>query len=563
MLILKLILGWVYQHFISLVIIIAVLIGGAALKREYKDYRIIVSDTEYFQNAEEKTSSLIALKIDRTTKRVNELKEAADGKLKERISVISSNISTLKKSQCNPKRWLGKFKQCVIDDVESNVQIAILEQERTYLQEIRTRGSIIINKDMCGKELQRLETTFLEAFQRLEKNEADQKWLKNKHPRKIRVPGTGPYKRYRQLNKDHSGLLYASKERFESLERQKQACKLINVPGETVFAISNIEIEKAQAPLRNKLSELERKLGANWWNKLLQPIKVVLPAALTILASILFLPMAIKAFFYFLTAPIASRMISNCLMPETSGMMSAIDDVEGQQAGISAVFRTIAITGNEELLIQPDYVQVAHISGNKDTRWFLDYKFPLSSLASGMFALTRYRNNSGEGYGITSGNPLYQLAVISLPAGSAIVLHPRCLIGIVQQRDNPVTITRHWRLTSLHAWLTLQLRYLVFHGPGSLIVKGCGGVSIKRAAIGQGINQAATIGFSANLAYATSRAEPFFPYLNGRQGLFNDTFPSGSGYFIHEKAPNPGPANPITGRGFPGLMDSVFKVFGL
>ncbi|MCK7502947.1 MAG: hypothetical protein MZV70_01815 [Desulfobacterales bacterium] len=31
--------------------------------------------------------------------------------------------------------------------------------------------------------------------------------------------------------------------------------------------------------------------------------------------------------------------------------------------------------------------------------------------------------------------------------------------------DRPMQITRHWRLGSLSAWLTLQLRYIVFHGP--------------------------------------------------------------------------------------------------
>ena len=40
----------------------------------------------------------------------------------------------------------------------------------------------------------------------------------------------------------------------------------------------------------------------------------------------------------------------------------------------------------------------------------------------------------------------------------------------------PANITRHWRLASLHAWLTLQLRYLVFHGPCQLLLKGCRGV---------------------------------------------------------------------------------------
>ena len=60
---------------------------------------------------------------------------------------------------------------------------------------------------------------------------------------------------------------------------------------------------------------------------------------------------------------------------------------------------------------------------------------------------------------------LGEVGVIELPAGAAMVIQPRSLAGIVKPQGVPVNITRHWRLGSLHAWLTLQLRYLVFHGP--------------------------------------------------------------------------------------------------
>jgi hypothetical protein len=100
-------------------------------------------------------------------------------------------------------------------------------------------------------------------------------------------------------------------------------------------------------------------------------------------------------------------------------------------------------------------------------------------------------------------------------------------------------ITRHWRLGSLHAWLTLQLRYLVFHGPCRLILKGCRGVRAEepRADQPRMINQAATIGFSANLDYRNTRCETFVSYLRGKEALFNDLFAGGPGRFVYEEVP--------------------------
>jgi hypothetical protein len=118
-------------------------------------------------------------------------------------------------------------------------------------------------------------------------------------------------------------------------------------------------------------------------------------------------------------------------------------------------------------------------------------------------------------------------------------------------------------VASVSAWLTLQLRFLVFHGPVTLIVKGCRGIRVESAAAGRSVNQAATIGFSANLAYSVSRYETFMPYLLGKQELFNDNFAGGPGYCIYEESPHFGKRGGITGRGLEGITDTLMKVFGI
>jgi uncharacterized protein (AIM24 family) len=111
----------------------------------------------------------------------------------------------------------------------------------------------------------------------------------------------------------------------------------------------------------------------------------------------------------------------------------------------------------------------------------------------------------------------------------------------------------------------LQLRYLVFHGPCRLILKGCRGVRAETPDPGNPriINQAATIGFSANLDYSNTRCETFVSYLRGKEDLFNDLFAGGPGRFVYEEMPG-GTRNPgLTGRGLEGFVDATLKVFGV
>jgi hypothetical protein len=288
---------------------------------------------------------------------------------------------------------------------------------------------------------------------------------------------------------------------------------------------------------------------------------------LWILLTIILIPIGIKVVFYYVLAPIASRRPPIYLVPEASG---AIDGVvpDGEritdQTRISSVSRQIVIDESHELLIHPEYLQSSSTGGTKDTKWLLDYSYPMSSLASGMVALTRIRTDRSESIVISATkDPLCEVGILALPKGSSVVLQPRSLIGVVTHKDVPLRITRHWRLGSLHAWLTLQLRYLAFHGPSELIVKGCRGIRIESSESGRRINQAATIGFSANVAYSTSRCETFASYLLGKQELLNDSFSGPAGFYIYEEMPHYGQRTGITGRGLEGFTDSVLKVFGL
>lgn len=156
-----------------------------------------------------------------------------------------------------------------------------------------------------------------------------------------------------------------------------------------------------------------------------------------------------------------------------------------------------------------------------------------------------------------------EVTVIQVPASTAIVLQPRSLVGILKERSSPIEVTSHWRLWYLHSWLTLQFRYLAFHGPVRLIVKGCRGVRVEHAMSGRLVNQAATLGFSADALYSVRRCETFVAYWRGADELFNDQFSGTNCVYLYEEMPSLHRKGGITGRGFEGITDSVLKVFGI
>jgi uncharacterized protein (AIM24 family) len=317
------------------------------------------------------------------------------------------------------------------------------------------------------------------------------------------------------------------------------------------------EIEALERVVAAQRSRLAEEPG----EKLLSAIRAQLPRALWILVGVMLAPVLVKAFLYFVLAPFAQKLRPIRILPDERAPQ--VPPPLG-----SSVSLPVEVAAGQEILLHPDFVQSSALPARKQTQWFLNARLPLSSLASGLFALIRIRPEGDEPTRVvvsSQNDPLGEIGLVELPAGAAMVVQPRSLAGVVKPVGVPVHITRHWRLGSVHAWLTLQFRYLVFHGPCRLILKGCRGVRAEQPEPGQPrlINQAATLGFSANLDYRNTRCETFVAYLRGKEDLFNDLFAGGPGWFVYEEMPAAGRRTGITGRGLEGVTDAVLKAFGI
>ena len=125
-----------------------------------------------------------------------------------------------------------------------------------------------------------------------------------------------------------------------------------------------------------------------------QAVREVTTTALWIMVAVLLTPIAIKAVFYYVLAPLAARRPPIRLLPNACrtprGITAASDDGAARPR-ISAVSLPLALGPAQVLLVHPDFLQSSAIGARTDTRWLLDWRYPVTSLAAGMRALTRVR----------------------------------------------------------------------------------------------------------------------------------------------------------------------------
>lgn len=231
----------------------------------------------------------------------------------------------------------------------------------------------------------------------------------------------------------------------------------------------------------------------------------------------------------------------------------------------------VALEPGDVLWVKETYLQACDESLQRRTRWLLDWRIPLTCLAADLKELVELHNTAPASTQRATLSAQHaaqvELAVVTVPAGTSVILRPSYLAGFI----GPVgrrgaAIRRHWRLFLLQSWATGQFRYFEFAGPCRLLLAGTRGVRAERigaadAAGARRVNQDATIGFTPGLAYRPVRAETFWAYFRGQNPLFDDLF-EGRGVVLAQQTSARGEA--AEQRGFvAGLRDALLRIFGL
>lgn len=449
-------------------------------------------------------------------------------------------------------------------DVENEIAIALKRRELRELDRVLAivDGRIDQTRDLTARADAAWQTT-IAAYELYHRKHVEYEALKASRL----VPAAWSAEGIR-LRRDRDRLLAEYQEAYATYQARTRLADdarsvrtLIAQPLETVR-------EETLAGLEEVIGNRARAAEAA--TALWEKCRRVLWTALLIVVGITLLPAFIRAFWYWVVAPWISRRAPIRLAAppgpgvSRTGAAAVQADVAAAQARrrISAVSQEVVLAPGESLLIHPEFLQSSAAVGRKDTQWLLSWRFPLSSVASRMVALTRIREAPGHTFVISSkSDPLAEVGMIPVQQGASLVLQPRYLIGMIHRTGQPMHVRRRWRFGT-SAWITFQFRYLLFDGPGTLIVQGCRGIRLEPADGRRSIDQQATIGFDAHLAYSPRRSETFSAYLFGIRGLFNDSF-AGDGVFAYEEMPYAGRKAGITGRGLEGITDGLMKVMGI
>jgi len=532
-------LKWIVQKLGLLLLILAVLLVGAWLRNEWREHQQLVEEVERQETLVAGLRTELGEKdaaIARDTREWRAQAAAATRALSSELESLNARIASAElKWQAALERFTDlerMTKDSAAAAARARRELAVLERDFWFWDRLLSPGKLAALEAARAK------------YAALEKNARAWKAARDRVAPRFAESPVEPLQERRALlarEIDDRAKTVSPRHAGLTAERDRKAQ----------------QVETAE----QQLAAQQQRTAEDPRSVLFGTIRNSLPLALAVLAGILLLPLLIRAFFYYVLAPLASRLPPIRILPDERAPKIAASPP-------SAVSAAMDIRPGEELLVQPGYLQSSSQPARKQTKWFLNPRLPFASIASGMFALTRVRPEGETATHVvvsSQDDPFGEVGMIELPEGAAMVIQPRSLAGIVKPEGVPVAITRHWRLGSLHAWLTLQLRYLVFHGPCRLILKGCRGVRSEEPRPGQPrpINQDATLGFSANFDYKTVRCETFVPYLRGREELFNDLFAGGPGRYVYEEMPARGGARGMSGRGLEGLTDAVLKAFGI
>jgi len=253
----------------------------------------------------------------------------------------------------------------------------------------------------------------------------------------------------------------------------------------------------------------------------------------TALSAIFLLPTVWNVCAYYGWARAAEYAAPVRLHPEGGPAVSASESRPAQR---------IHLESGEIALVKERFLQSSDEPLRKRTQLVLSWRYLITSLATEFYLLSRIEGVRSDGAMelILSEqlDGLTELAVVEIPKGGALACRPSFIAAMIYPQDQPPQIRSHWRWLFLHAWITLQFRHFVFHGPVKLLLAAPRGVQVeeldRREGVGRRTNQDAIIGFEPGMAYTSRRAETFLAYWRGVNPLFDDYF-SGRGKLLSQQ----------------------------
>lgn len=567
--------SWLLRKAWAVVVVFAILWLGAWGVAKFQELKQLGQTITQIQSIEAGVKETAERAKSEAQARVTELDKAAVDIVEKRKQTLHEEIQQLRgQIPSAAQRAIAIARgdlQSIRDWAGKEVTILVKQEERDFLARALDYRSKLSEYEQVLRDgpagLERIRQEHIEVLREIDRLNEKVERLVNTHPFQVHVPLTRAKAEHSRLLNERNAKTARTHELKAKHDERSKFLSSIQKPKHPGILLSSLKVGPVVEELRSAWGAREAMLRQDsFWQIINFDFSTtdLAKAAVVIVAVAAVMPLGIRLVLFYVLAPIATRRPALALLSNSEGRVLAGHDLPGQgSAGISSVSCRVTIDSSNELLVHPAYLQSMPNESKSRTQWILDRHIPLSSIAAGLVALTHMRAETSQTVVVSSTrNPLSEVSLLTIPEGSSIVLLPRHIVGVLQPRETMLRITRHWNFFNLHAWLTMQLRYLVFHGPVTMVVKGCRGVRVEAAEAGRSLSPAATIGFSANLSYSSRRCTTLFAYLSGQQPLLNDSFAGGHGYYIYQEMPYERGGGFI-GRGLEGLVDAALKPLGI
>jgi len=530
--------GWIFRHFALFLLILLLLVAGDGFVSVASNWEKVTSDPsidspiptlsqELQGNIPSRAQSAIC-----SDKETDLLQQRAE--LRSKINTLREDYGGLYFYQIDEKL----SRELEIRKIDSELQM--IDQAIRYLQRCQAIASNEETRSKCEELNQRClgKIRQCRAIAASEPKECSS-WERFIHP----WPGI--------CKSQNNNVKACYQSQFSICSKRSSICSLLEGPLEKALGPLQYSIEASKT--ENSVITFLDGLTRTSDEFISQSAK-----AFSIVISIVFAPLLINGIVFFGLAKLIERMYRVRLNDSSS--MSVVE-ISAPQDLIG-----VDLEADSELLLKPEFIRNVPDNLQASTKALLNYSIPFTSLAAGLYMLTRFRTKKEDG-SVTvklseSNGTETKLSIVELDEYSEIVLSPRHIVGIVQDKDNPLQISSRWLVLKPSAWLAGQLRVLVLKGPARLILKGTRGIFLQRVTPSAPCLCEGVIGYSSNLVIESNRTETFWAFHRNKRELFKHRFSDAKGVVLQEVHPLRKQVN-ISGWSFQRLGDFILNLFGI
>jgi hypothetical protein len=426
----RLIASWIARTAFALVLIVLILIvarhlagpAGDWIGAQSRTLRTVPAQQAAYAEASEGFQAYAARRRVEARVEAAALARSGEGQLRAREQAIGPEIARQSAARISAGELAVAAARgdssAVLDHYRAEAEIALLERERLAIQTLLSARTERLQLDEQRRaavlQLRASHAEFLDARARAERLE-----------RRFMAEARNSFCQVSPLEvgcNNYRALVAARAEMRSSLARNRQARVQIAaidqargglaVAGAAVESADTV-LDRQRAVLGGEAARLKEAASGSVLITAWRAVSEVLPTALTILVMAMVSPILVKAALYFWVAPLAARRPPIRLLESDRGEVAMTSG--------PAVSQRVALAPGEELLAPPQAVQSTPHHADKRTRWLLSWAMPLSSLASGLAALTAITVSRPDTVLLSAtGGPLNEIALVRLARGSAL-----------------------------------------------------------------------------------------------------------------------------------------------